>query len=63
MSYILKNIKYGGYLKYWGQFRYNHLVFNKWEASIYNLTEAKKRLNSFKHKENWEIIKYAESNR
>ena len=58
MEYILRNNKYNAYLKYWKKIKYNHLVFVPWEASIFNLKEAKKRLESFKHKENWEIIEY-----
>lgn len=58
MKYILKNNKYKAYLKYWKKIKYNHLVFNEEEASKFDIKEAKQRLESFKHKENWEIIKY-----
>jgi len=55
MKYILRNVKYNNYLKYIN--KWNHCVLDKKEATIFNTTEAKKRLKSFKHPELWEMVR------
>lgn len=56
MKYVLRNKNYGTYLKYLKDIRYKHYILNKYEATVYTLSEANKMLKRFKHPENWELI-------
>ena len=55
MKYILRNVKYNNYLKYIN--KWNHCVLDKTEATVFNTTEAKKKLSKFKHPELWEMVR------
>lgn len=56
-GYVLRHKYNRVYLKYIKYLKWNHYVCDVQEATIYDKKcEATKRLNTFKHPENWEII-------
>jgi hypothetical protein len=57
MKYVLRNKNTKTYLKYLKTIRWKHYVLNRDEATVLNATEVKRMLKTFKHPENWEIVK------
>ena len=56
MKCILHHKNFNVYLKYFKRIRLKHYVMDSKEATVFNKTDAKKMLETFKHSENWEII-------
>ena len=56
MHCVLKHINYKTYLKYFKNIKFKHYVVDINEPTVFNKTEARRMLATFKHPENWEII-------
>lgn len=61
MKYLIRNKKYGTYLRYIKRIKFHHYVVDCSKATPFTKSEAMKRINSYKTPDNWELIPVSEN--